>query len=900
MILRIGKLLLPLSILSIGLATTYVLQLRAADSVQAALGERFVSRSRQIVERVEQRLEAHRLILTGARALFQTKLKPDRLMFADYVAGLQLARNYPGIQSMAYAPLLPAGDKAKHVAALRKEGFSTYSVRPDNDVPWFAPVDFIEPFAGRNIRQFGFNLLANDAYKQAMESDTDGAEIKITDKISLIQDDGHNVQAGFLMFAPVFSDEASAEDERARQTPPLGWVFATVRMDLLLGDVLGDQAGQIALEVFDGDLESLETLLYDYDGVFYRHQFDSARYRNTQRVDAFGRGWVLKMNSLPAFEAGFDGERVSMVRMAGGSISVLSALLIWQLLYGRVKSRDMARELGVIATAFESQEGMFITDPDRTILRVNKAFSQITGYAVEEVTGQKPDLFKSNRHDADFYAILSDTLQRTGSWEGELWSRRKNGEAFPAQVTITAVKGADNVVTHYVATFNDITVRKNVSDEIERMAFYDPLTGLPNRRCLQDRLRSALVSGHRTRRHGALLFIDMDNFKQLNDSLGHDMGDLLLQQVAERLSNSVREDDTIARLGGDEFVVMLEDLSDQAFEAATQAEVIGHKILAALNQPFQLAGHEYRSTPSIGASLFNGHEQSSKKLLKQADIAMYQVKASGRNAMRFFDPQMQAGIDVRVALEQDLRQALAGNQLELVYQPQFDVERRIVGAEALLRWHHPLHGLLVPADFIVLAEESGLMPSIGEWLLETACTQLKLWQSSELSRDLRLSVNISARQFRQPEFVEQVLQILDRSVIEPDRLTLELPDVLAIADADDTAGKLVILSNCGVRFALDRFGVKPLSLPILKQLALHQLKIDPRLVTNIDSQPDDGILVKAILGLAENLGMEVLAQGVDTEAQRICLTQLGCRLYQGYLFGKPLALRDFERLLASA
>lgn len=897
MILRVGKLLL---LLSIGLSATYVLQLRAADTARATLSERFASRSRQIVERVEQRLEAHRLMLTGARAMFQTKFKPDRRIFADYVAGLQLTRNYPGIQAMAYAPLLPAVDKAKHVAALRKQGFSTYSVRPDSDAPWFAPVEFIEPFAGRNPRQFGFDLLSDVMYQQAMDSARDASEIKITGKISLVQDDGHSVQAGFLMFAPVFGDETTAEDGALRQAPLLGWVYATLRMDQLLGDILGDQAGRIALEVFDGDNESLEALLYDHDGVFYRHQFDSARYRVSQRIDAFGRGWILKMNSLPAFEADFDGERVTTVRVAGVSISLLSSLLLWQLLYGRVKSRDMARELGVIATAFESQEGMFITDPERTILRVNKAFSQITGYAAEEVTGQKPDLFKSNRHDADFYAILSDTLHRTGSWEGELWSRRKNGEAFPAQVTITAVKGADDAVTHYVATFNDITDKKNVSDEIERMAFYDPLTGLPNRRCLQDRLRSALVSGHRTRRHGALLFIDMDNFKQLNDSLGHDMGDLLLQQVAERLSNCVREDDTIARLGGDEFVVMLEDLSDQAFEAATQAEVIGHKILAALNQPFQLGAHEYRSTPSIGASLFNGHEQSSKKLLKQADIAMYQVKASGRNAMRFFDPQMQAGIAVRMALEQDLRQALAGNQLELVYQPQFDVERRIVGAEALLRWHHPLHGVLAPADFIALAEESGLMPSIGQWLLETACTQLKLWQSSELSRDLRLSVNISVRQFRQPEFVEQVLQILDRSVIEPGRLTLELPDMPAIADADDTAGKLAILSNCGVRFALDRFGVKPLSLPILKQLALHQLKIDPCLVTDIDSHADHGTLVKAIVNLAENLGVEVLAQGVDTEAQRICLLHLGCRLYQGYLFGKPLPLRDFERLLASA
>ena len=371
--------------------------------------------------------------------------------------------------------------------------------------------------------------------------------------------------------------------------------------------------------------------------------------------------------------------------------------------------KKIETDLRIAATVFESQEGMMITDNNNIILRVNSAFTNITGYTAAEVIGKNPSMLQSGRQDASFYAAMWESINNSGSWQGEIWNKRKDEVIYPEHLTITAVKSMDGNITNYVATRTDITLSKAAIDEIERLAFYDPLTGLPNRRLLRDRLKPALASSHRSGQKGALLFIDMDNFKNLNDTLGHDMGDLLLQEVARRLEPCVREGDTVARLGGDEFVVMLGDLSDQANEAAIQTELIGNKILATLNQPYLLATYEYHNTPSIGATIFNGHDQSVDELLKQADIAMYQAKASGRNALRFFDPQMQANINARVALEEDLRLALLEDQFILYYQPQVHHNGKIIGAEVLIRWQHPLRGLVPPIEFIPLAEETGLI-----------------------------------------------------------------------------------------------------------------------------------------------------------------------------------------------
>ena len=561
------------------------------------------------------------------------------------------------------------------------------------------------------------------------------------------------------------------------------------------------------------------------------------------------------------------------------------------------RRKEADKELRIAATAFDSQEGMMITDANSLILRVNSSFTEITGYPTEEAVGQTPRLLKSGRHDAAFYATMWESISKNGSWQGEIWNRRKNGEIYPEYLTITAVKDESGAVTNYVTTFNDITKSKAAVDEIKHLAFYDPLTRLPNRRLLLDRLKQALASSARNGRQGALLFIDLDNFKTLNDTQGHNVGDLLLQQVAQRLESCVRKGDTVARLGGDEFVVMLEDLSKNTREAAALTEVVGNKILATLCRPYLLGGHEYHSTPSIGATLFNDRQQTREELLKQADIAMYQAKKDGRNTLRFFDPQMQDTINAHAALESDLRRAIENRQFQLYYQIQVDESRRPLGAEALIRWIHPERGLVSPAQFIPLAEETGLIMSIGQWVLETACEQIYAWQRDARTRDLVLAVNVSARQFLQADFATQVNAALQWHIINPRLLKLELTESLLMDNIEQSIETMSILKDIGIQFSLDDFGTGYSSLQYLKRLPLDQLKIDQSFVRDLVSNESDSSLVSTIIAMAHNFKLNVIAEGVETEEQQQILMHKGCTHYQGYLYSKPVPLDEFEALL---
>ncbi len=554
-------------------------------------------------------------------------------------------------------------------------------------------------------------------------------------------------------------------------------------------------------------------------------------------------------------------------------------------------------DLRIAATAFESQESLMITDPDGVILRVNKAFTESTGYTTEEVIGQTPRLLKSGRHDAEFYRAMWETINHTGTWQGEIWDRRKNGEIYPKWLSITAVKGDDGVVTHYVGSHIDITERKTYEEKIQHLAFYDHLTDLPNRLLLLDRLQQALVSSARSSRIGALLFIDMDNFKSLNDTLGHDMGDLLLQQVTQRLEYCIREGDTVSRLGGDEFVVMLLDLSEEPIEAAAQTESIGEKILTALSHPYQLDKHAYRSTGSIGVTLFSGNQQATDELMKQADIAMYQAKKAGRNTLRFFDRQMQESISARVSLESELHNALEFQQFHLHYQIQVDSSHRPLGAEALIRWIHPVRGLVPPLQFIPLAEESGLILPIGQWVLETACAQLKAWEQETLTCDLVLAVNVSAKQFHQPGFVAQVLTTVQRHAINPGLLKLELTEGMLLENIENVISIMNKLNGIGIQFSLDDFGTGYSSLQYLKRLPLDQLKIDQSFVRDINTDSSDKAIVSTIIAMAQILNLDVIAEGVETEEQRQFLLNSGCSNFQGYLFGRPIPIEQFEALL---
>jgi diguanylate cyclase (GGDEF)-like protein/PAS domain S-box-containing protein len=570
-------------------------------------------------------------------------------------------------------------------------------------------------------------------------------------------------------------------------------------------------------------------------------------------------------------------------RVAGGGKPPTVRLTLTDI----TERKESEAELRVAATAFESQEGMLVTDAATSILRVNQAFTDITGFTAEEVVGQTPRLFKSGRHDAAFYAGMWRDISRTGQWRGEIWNQHKSGKVYPEWLTVTAVKGEGGDVTHYVGTLIDITQRKSAEADIEQLAFYDPMTGLPNRRLLLNRLQQALAARARNPRRGAILFVDLDDFKSLNDTLGHDVGDMLLQQVARRLLTCVRMGDTVGRLGGDEFVVMLGDLSANPQEAASQAQLVGEKIHLALGPPFMLSGHEHHSTACIGVTLFSDHKEIVEDLLKRADLAMYRAKAMGRNTLRFFDPEMQIAVTARAELQTDLRRGVREGQFVLHYQPQVDQEGRLTGAEALVRWQHPRRGLIAPAEFIPLAEETGLIQPLGQWVLETVCAQLVAWGARPDTAHLALAMNVSAREFRHPEFVTRILDVINRSGADPTKLMLEFTESLLVDDMDETITKMNALKARGAGFALDDFGTGYSSLSYLKHLPLDQLKIDRSFVRDVLTDSNDAAIARTIMALGESLGLAVMAEGVETVEQRNLLAHQGCEAFQGFHFGRP-------------
>ncbi len=562
------------------------------------------------------------------------------------------------------------------------------------------------------------------------------------------------------------------------------------------------------------------------------------------------------------------------------------------------KARE--KEVRIAATAFESQAGMMVTDKDANILRVNGAFTRITGYSANEVIGRNPRILHSGRQDADFYKRLWREVEGSGYWSGELWNRRKNGELFAEHLTITAVKDGDGLVTNYVGSLSDITLAKETEKEIQRLVLYDPLTDLPNRRMLLDRLQAALAATARTGRAGALLFIDLDNFKLVNDTRGHAIGDWLLQQVGNRLASAVREDDTVARLGGDEFVVMLQNLAVTQAGASERAAAVAEKIIGSLAEPFVAEPLRFLCTPSIGITFFQDGRASPEELLKQADIAMYEAKKAGRNRWKFYDQKVQEAITARVTLEAELRRATEANEFVLHYQVKVDRCGRPLGAEALLRWRHPVRGIVPPAEFIALLEETGLIFPVGLWVLDTACRQLKSWAERDGTRDFLLAINVSAKQFHQPDFVDQVCKAVARHGIDPRRLELEVTESVLLDDTEAVIAAMQALRKIGVRLALDDFGTGYSSLRYLLRLPLNVMKIDRFFVQKLDPDATSagaGALVKAIIAMAKILDLVVVAEGVETPAQKRYLDGWDCARYQGYLFGRPMPIEDFEASL---
>ena len=554
----------------------------------------------------------------------------------------------------------------------------------------------------------------------------------------------------------------------------------------------------------------------------------------------------------------------------------------------------------IAATAFDSQVGMLITDPHMLILRTNRALTEITGYSEQELIGHTPKILQSGMHDKNFYATMWKHIHTTGSWQGEIWNKRKNGELYPQHILIAAVRDKKGQTTHYVASITDISTYKASEEKVRLLAFYDSLTKLPNRSLFLEHLEQSMREAENKKQLGIILCIDLDNFKALNDTEGHETGDRLLQQVATRLLNCVETNHMVARLGSDEFVVLLNQLGTSETETIQQAEKTAKRILQALAQPYFFADSEYRSSASIGISLLGLKAyENVQDPIKRADMALSEAKNYGRNTYRFFDPLIQSQVQERAEIDAGLRQALEKNQLVLFYQPQVNGAQQVTGVEALLRWQHPTKGMISPARFIPVAEENGFIIPLGHWVLESACQQLSDWAKYPQTAQLSMAVNVSASQFSRDEFVQDVLDILERTQAPAHLLKLELTESALVMRVEDIIEKMTILKRYGIMFSLDDFGTGYSSLTYLQQIPIDQLKIDQGFVRNIVISANDAEIAKMIIVLAKTLGISVLAEGVETEAQREVLEKQGCYHYQGYLFGKPMPIDELKQYLLS-
>ena len=579
------------------------------------------------------------------------------------------------------------------------------------------------------------------------------------------------------------------------------------------------------------------------------------------------------------------------------------ALLMDELVYTctvrditHIKLRD--QEFNLAATIFESHTAMLITDKDGIILRVNPAFTQITGYAAEEVIGKNPKILQSGHQSNDFYKKFWKTINETGKWEGEIWNKRKDGEIYPEYQTITAVVNRNGEITHYVATFQDITERKQTQALIEHQAFYDALTNLPNRRLILDRLNQELSAARRHNFIGALLFLDLDHFKTLNDSMGHAVGDTLLQQMASRLLGQVRKEDTVARLGGDEFVVLLANLGSDEHVAGQLANTIATKIHKCLVEPYDLQGNSLKFTSSIGISLFPFDNENADDVLKHADSAMYRAKHLGRDAICFYKPSMQEDADRRLKIERELRLAIENKEMALYYQPQFSRDGQIVGVEALIRWNHPEEGIILPREFIALAEEVNLIQSIGDWALATAVQQYMRWKNSGIFRgEEYVAVNVSPKQLQRADFVSDVNRLLIANEMPPKNLKLEITESVLMSDLREITAKMHELKEIGVTFSMDDFGTGFSSLTYLKRLPFDQIKIDKTFVRDAAQSINDAAIVETIIAMAEHLSLDVIAEGVETQEEMEFLHEKGCRGYQGFYFSTPLPVTSLETFM---
>jgi diguanylate cyclase (GGDEF)-like protein/PAS domain S-box-containing protein len=1080
---------LPWLAFAIILAVTLQLRKNEQQHATDALQTDFNFRVRETGARIEQRMLAYEQQLRGVQGLFASSKSVSRSAFRTFFNKLNLDQNFPGIQGVGYAQVIPLAQKDKFTTSVRNEGFPAFSIWPVSDRSIFTSIIYIEPFSVINQRPFGYDMYTEPLRRAAMVQARDNDMAALSGPIKLVADIKGHEQVGFKMYMPIYKNGAPHDTLANRRVNLLGWVYALFRANDLMSGILGEHVTDIDIEIFDGNKPSEKTLMYDADHVRRAFGTEKPLFQSFQELEIAGHAWTMVVSSHPTFEAQLDQSKPRFVTIVGSSIG-LALLLVWLLVQERARavqaSREISEELnelkiaqarvirlsqlyqalsetnqaivrmkqqtelfplvcrcavefggmklawigqlneesGLIApiasygfgqdyltditissradmpeglgptgtalrenrtviinnfsgdsrtlpwqaraakygwnscaafpiqrggqpfavlsvyheqtNAFNeeaialldemtmnisfaldnfdhevqrqlaqeslllaasvyevSSEAMMVTDADNNILSINPSFTRIMEYTPEEIIGKNAKILYSDVGNNKLNKEIWKEVTATGQWKGELWNKRKNGETFLELLTINTIYQENGSVHRRVALFSDITQRKQSEDLIWKQANFDLLTELPNRQLFHDRLNQEIRKAQRAGQALAVLFLDLDRFKEVNDTFGHSMGDIMLKEAARRLIGCVRATDTVARLGGDEFIIILGNLNHP-----TNVERVVRNILQKLAEPFQLGDDVAYVSASIGITLYPDDATDIDILLKNADQAMYTAKDQGRNRYQYFTASMQETAQAKKRLTIDLRDAVANSEFILYYQPIIELATgAIYKAEALIRWQHPTRGLVSPIEFIPIAEETGMINDIGNWVFTEAAKQVKLWRASHHAA-FQISVNKSPVQFHATgnthvDWIDYLRQ-LD---LPGQSIAVEITEGLLLQARTTVTEQLLEFRNAGMQISIDDFGTGYSSLSYLKKFDIDYVKIDQSFTGNLKPGSSDMVLCEAIIVMAHKLGMKVIAEGVETEGQRDLLLAAGCDYAQGYLYSKPVPAAEFEKLL---
>jgi diguanylate cyclase (GGDEF)-like protein/PAS domain S-box-containing protein len=824
----------------------------------------------------------------------------------NFIAATNSIRQlHPDIQAIAWDVIVKGADRSLFEQQMQTIHHLDYQItrRDDQgnmirieDKPEYAAIAYISPYK-TNEKALGFDPTSNTELAVFFYQARDTGKAMITSRIKLLESGSDRV--GIVNYLPVYKQGLPLDTINQRQQAFIGNIANAYYLDDIIANEL------TALQLLDSHLTIIDITQEERPIKLYSsvaNAMPNTHYTANHTIHIRNRIWQIKITPSADYFKNNYSNNVWIVLFIGMlfTATLTVALMIStgrrarieEVVSQRTASLQKAKEdLRLLAITFESNEAIMITDSNNHIMRVNQAFTKMTGYTQEEVLGKNPDILSSGKHSDSFYQNMRQELLENGSYESEIWNRRKNGQVYPERHTITSISDELGNIINYVSVFSDITTQKDHENRIQFLAFYDQLTSLPNRRLLLDRLQYNLSLSQRNKKHGVLMFLDLDDFKKINDSLGHEIGDDLLQQVAARIKLPLRRADTVARLGGDEFVILVANQTLEGDALIEFSSNLAEKIIIAFQQPFHIKGYEHHISTSIGITIFPPTEQTAVSILGQADTAMYKSKNMGKNTFCFYEQAMQTIAEAKLALEHDLRRAIEQQQFSLNYQPQVDNSGKVLAIEALVRWHHPERSWVSPAEFIPLAEDSGLIIPIGQWVLINACTQLQSWLRQGLKIQ-HISVNVSPKQFRQNDFIANIKSALNQSGLPAKNLMLEITEGIVLDNVEDTIQKMDTLKQIGIQFSIDDFGTGYSSLSYLKRLPIDELKIDQSFVRDIATDKDDAAIVATIIAMASHLNLTVVAEGVENFQQLDFLTANGCILFQGYHFSRPLIAED--------